>query len=276
MSAAEAGEQLKPWIEASMPDLAAWLPLLAIPFGATVPSTPEVDRLDRSFIHERLHEAVAQFLQRVLMMPSLIVIEDVHWLDDASSFLLQHLTRAQAPAPWLFVMTRRPEGPSFVSTAFGDLVELEPLADDDANQLALVAAGDVPPERTGSRGRRRARGRQPVVRARAHRGGEERRRARHAAADGRDADDGSDRHARSRRPAAAALRIGARAVLRARSARRRARGATSRTTTAGSGCRSSSPGMGRHASRSTTICSGRLRTRACRCGDAPSCTDALR
>ena len=30
-----------------MPDLAAWLPLLAIPFDATVPSTPEVDRLDR-------------------------------------------------------------------------------------------------------------------------------------------------------------------------------------------------------------------------------------
>jgi class 3 adenylate cyclase/tetratricopeptide (TPR) repeat protein len=144
MSAAEAGEQLKPWIEAIMPDLAGWLPLLAIPFGATVPSTPEVDRLDLSFIHERLHDAVAQFLQRVLMMPSLIVIEDVHWLDDASSFLLQHLTRTRASVPWLFVMTRRPEGATFVSPEFGDVVELAPLTGDDANELALVAAGDVP------------------------------------------------------------------------------------------------------------------------------------
>lgn len=144
MSSAEAGEQLKPWIEAIMPDLAALLPLLAIPFGAAVPSTPEVDRLDRSFIHERLHEAVAQFLQRVLMMPTLIVVEDAHWLDDASSFLLLHLTRAQAPVPWLFVITRRPEGLSFVSTEFGDLVELAPLAGDDVDRLALVAAGEVP------------------------------------------------------------------------------------------------------------------------------------
>jgi len=143
MPSAEAGEQLEPWIEAIMPDLAAWLPLLAIPFGATVPSTPEVDRLDPSFIHERLHEAVAQFMQRVLMLPSLIVIEDVHWLDDASAFLLQHLTRAQAPVPWLFVMTRRPEGHSFVSSEFGDLVELSPLTGNAAGELALAAAGDV-------------------------------------------------------------------------------------------------------------------------------------
>src|SRR5262249_40042365 len=144
MSAAEAGEQLTPWVEAIMPDLAAWLPLLAIPFGATVPSTPEVDRLDPSFIHERLHEAVERFLQRVLMLPSLFVIEDVHWLDDASAFLLQHLTRAQTPVPWLFAVTRRPEGLSFVSTAFGELVELAPLTGDAANALALAAAGDVP------------------------------------------------------------------------------------------------------------------------------------
>jgi len=144
MTAAEAGEQLKPWVEAIMPDLAPWLPLLAIPFNADVPSTPEVDQLDAGFRHERLHDAVQQFLQRVLMMPSLIVIEDAHWLDDASAFLLRDVLRGPLPAPWLVVSTRRHEGWSFVSETYGDLLELQPLTGDAAAQLALAAAGDVP------------------------------------------------------------------------------------------------------------------------------------
>jgi class 3 adenylate cyclase/tetratricopeptide (TPR) repeat protein len=144
MSAAEAGEQLKPWIDAIMPDLSPWLPLLAIPFDATVPATPEVDRLDASFVHGKLHEAVEQFLQRVLMMPSLIVVEDVHWLDDASAYLLRHLTRAAGPVPWLVAVTRRREGPSFVSDEHGVLLELEPLPREAAAALALAAAGASP------------------------------------------------------------------------------------------------------------------------------------
>ena len=41
-----AGAQLAPFIQTVMPDLAPWLPLLAVPFGAEVPSTPG-DRRDR-------------------------------------------------------------------------------------------------------------------------------------------------------------------------------------------------------------------------------------
>ena len=144
MTASEAGEQLKPWVEAIMPDLAPWLPLLAIPFNATVPSTPETEQLDAGFRHERLHDAVGQFLQRVLMMPSLIVVEDAHWLDDASAWLLRDLLAGPIPAPWLVVVTRRVEGWSFVSEGYGDLLELAPLDGDAAVQLALAAAGDAP------------------------------------------------------------------------------------------------------------------------------------
>ena len=146
MNAAEAGEQLQPWIDAVMPDLAPWLPLLAIPFNASVPPTPETERLDPAFVHERLHDAVRQFLQRVLMMPSLIVIEDAHWLDDASAFLLRELTKAPSPVPWLHVITRRPEGPhaTFVSETYGVQLELRPLEREAVSRLALAAAGDTP------------------------------------------------------------------------------------------------------------------------------------
>ena len=39
----EAGAQLAPWVESVMPDLAPWLPLLALALDASVPATPETD-----------------------------------------------------------------------------------------------------------------------------------------------------------------------------------------------------------------------------------------
>ena len=74
-----------------MPDLAPWLPLLAIPFDAEVLPTPEADALDPAASRDKLHETVETFLERVLMMPTLLVVEDAHWLDDSSRFLLRHL-----------------------------------------------------------------------------------------------------------------------------------------------------------------------------------------
>ncbi len=144
MTSEQAGEQLGPWIAAVMPDLAPWLPLLAIAFDASVPTTPEVDGLDPKFVHERLHECVAQFLQRMLMMPTLIVIEDAHWLDDASSYLLRHLTRASVAVPWLIVITRRPGGQPYATDEHGVVLELQPLDGAAAEALALAAAGDTP------------------------------------------------------------------------------------------------------------------------------------
>jgi class 3 adenylate cyclase/tetratricopeptide (TPR) repeat protein len=141
-TASEAGQILKPWIEAVMPDLAPWLPLLAIPFNATVPSTRETDSLDATFVHERLHGVVGDFLRRALVPPSLVVVEDAHWLDDASEFLLRSLARADVALPWVVIVTRRPTGASFVSDGHGTSVELAPLPPDAAVQLALRAAGE--------------------------------------------------------------------------------------------------------------------------------------
>ena len=145
LDAAEAGAHLAPWIEAVMPDLAPLLPLLAIPFGADVPSTPETDQIDAQFRRARLNELVDVFLTRVLMMPTLIVIEDAHWIDDASRELILHLTRAPAPRPWLVCVTRRPQGSDLAREDIGGHVRLAlgPLPPDVSQSLALSAAGDV-------------------------------------------------------------------------------------------------------------------------------------
>jgi hypothetical protein len=70
----EAGAQLGPFVTGMMPDLAPWLSLLAIPFGAEVPVTAEVAALDPAASRDRLHWAVETFLERILMMPTLIVV----------------------------------------------------------------------------------------------------------------------------------------------------------------------------------------------------------
>ena len=137
----EAGGQLDPFVKGMMPDLAPWLPLLAIPFDAAVQSTPESDALDPAAARDRIHETVSTFLERILMMPTLIVVEDGHWLDDASRFLLLHLWAKPALRPWLVCVTTRPGSPSFITEGGpGTPIELEPLDAEASEELAIAVA----------------------------------------------------------------------------------------------------------------------------------------
>ncbi|HEX3805825.1 MAG TPA: adenylate/guanylate cyclase domain-containing protein [Gaiellaceae bacterium] len=133
-----AGAKLSAFAQAAMPDLAGWLPLLALPFDADVPSTAEVDEIDPAFRRDRLHDALDQFLTRMLLMPTAILVEDTHLLDDASQLVLAKLAQP-GPKPWLVVTTRRPSGPPLAGAT---AIELQPLSADDARALALAAAGD--------------------------------------------------------------------------------------------------------------------------------------
>ena len=137
---AAAGAKLAAFAQAVMPDLAQWLPLLALPFDAEVAGTPEVDEVDAAFRRDRLHDVLDQFLMRILLMPTAILVEDTHWLDDASQLVLSKLARP-GPRPWLVVTTRRPSGTLLGSAS--TVLELEPLGAEDARSLAVAAAGDA-------------------------------------------------------------------------------------------------------------------------------------
>ena len=140
-SGESAGAKLTAFVQTVMPDLAHWLPLLALPFDADVASTPEVDEIDPVFRRDRLHDALDQLLARMLLMPTVLLVEDVHWLDDASQLVLAKLAQP-GPRPWLVVVTRRPSGPPLDSAGV-DVLKLQPLGLDEARALALAAAGDV-------------------------------------------------------------------------------------------------------------------------------------
>jgi class 3 adenylate cyclase/tetratricopeptide (TPR) repeat protein len=128
-------------------ELVAWAPLLAAPLDVEVAPTPEVNDLDPSFWRARLHGVMGTLLGHLLDAPTLIIFDDVHWMDDASSELLRYLGTQLPSKPWLACTTRRPGDDGFAAAAGTPplpalTLRLEPLPEDDAKALALAAAGD--------------------------------------------------------------------------------------------------------------------------------------
>lgn len=139
-SPGDAGAKLTAFVRGVMPDLAQWLPLIALPFDAAVEMTPEVEEIDPVFRRDRFHDVLDGLLGRFLLMPTAILVEDSHWLDDASQLLLARLAQP-GPKPWLVVATRRPSGTALAPEALQ--IELAPLRPEAARELALAAAADA-------------------------------------------------------------------------------------------------------------------------------------
>ena len=55
-------ERLREEVEKSAPDLAPWLPLIAVAFGLEVAATPEVEMLAQGNRRAKVHESVARFM----------------------------------------------------------------------------------------------------------------------------------------------------------------------------------------------------------------------
>jgi class 3 adenylate cyclase/tetratricopeptide (TPR) repeat protein len=128
-------------------ELVPWVPLFAAPLDVKVSSTPEVDALDPAFWRARLHGVLGRLLGHVLDAPTLLLFEDVHWMDDASSDLLRFLGTQLPTKPWLACTTRRPvEGGFAAAEGTPPLpamtLRLEALPEADARTLAVAAAGD--------------------------------------------------------------------------------------------------------------------------------------
>ena len=129
------------------PDLLPWLPLLAIPFGVELADTDETAAIHEDFRRAKLEDVAFDFLLRALDTPALLIIEDAHWLDDASAALLARLAEEIGDRQWLMCVTRRNEPGGFVPDPSGDDVTqltLEPLDDDAAAELVTEALRGAP------------------------------------------------------------------------------------------------------------------------------------
>ena len=136
----QAGSHLRDALSASAPELRQWAPLIAIPLGADVPPTPEVDRLEERFRRERLERATVELMARRLVEPTLVLIEDTHWADEPSSELLRRIAEHVADRPWLVCVTRRDIDRGFRACPGDRVTTLRPAPLDATASAALVHA----------------------------------------------------------------------------------------------------------------------------------------
>ena len=117
-------------------------PMLAAALGVAEP--PDVHPVEAQ---ELLHEAWVRFGERLAGEgPAVLVVEDVHWADEALIELLGRLSRDVA-GPLLAVATARPEiSPQAWQRSRGDLSRLwlEPLSEPEAERMLDALAGELP------------------------------------------------------------------------------------------------------------------------------------
>ena len=147
-SAEESGRLLAKRVEELDASLLPLLPLLAAVVDAEVPMTREVADLGEDFRSAKVQEATLQLMRALFPTPTVLSFEDAHWMDGASSALLERLTREVGQAPWVVAVTRRDETTGFVLPEAERCVTLplEPLSPSETEHL-IVAATEAQPLR---------------------------------------------------------------------------------------------------------------------------------
>jgi len=139
-------------VRALDPRLEPWLPLIGVAFGVEYAATAETDALDPEFAQARMAGALGRLIDVASPpQPMLVLVEDAHWLDGASTGLLRYLLgqtrdRYSPDAPnapgYMALITRRPGAGELAEVQGLETIELEPL-DPDAVREILAPASEA-------------------------------------------------------------------------------------------------------------------------------------
>lgn len=152
-------EGLSPWFEDRGERQAQLIGQLS---GLDFADSPTVKGLDPRSLRDQALLALRAYLQAMAAQSGglpVLIVEDLHWADDSSLDLLQHLLAHAAELPLALVMTARPPllvrrpdwvEPETAATADGAvvLITLSPLPaaySDELVQALLQGLGEVPP-----------------------------------------------------------------------------------------------------------------------------------
>ncbi|MGI8857833.1 MAG: helix-turn-helix transcriptional regulator [Thermomicrobiales bacterium] len=120
------------------PDLAKLLPAL----GRLLPDLPPAPEIEPEREKRRLFQALAQFLTGLAAtQPLLLIVEDIHWSDDASLEFLLYFARQIVGAPVLLVLTYRSDEVHPALAHFLAMLDRERLAAEFA--LARLSPTEV-------------------------------------------------------------------------------------------------------------------------------------
>ena len=138
--------RLRTAVAASSPELAPWLPLLGLVVGLSLPPTAETEALEERFVSERIAAIVEVLLDRAVPAAALVVVDDAHFMDEASAALLAHLAQGVRERRWLLVVAHRGSDDGFDAPAGIAAVELPlaPLERSAALLLTIQLTEDAP------------------------------------------------------------------------------------------------------------------------------------
>lgn len=138
--------KLRNTVAAKAPDLAPWVPLIAITLGMKIGLSAEVELLAEENRRAKLHEVVARFLEAAMPDPTLIEIDIANHMDEASAGLVLYLAGALGEHPWLVAVAGRPSVAGFTAPDVPAVTRLalEPLATRDTLQILQLATEQQP------------------------------------------------------------------------------------------------------------------------------------
>jgi class 3 adenylate cyclase/tetratricopeptide (TPR) repeat protein len=141
--------ELRSLVRELVPELERFMPLLGDVLGIAVPPTREVEELDGRFRRARLERCVVELVKAYLTVPSAVVFEDAHGMDEASASLLEQLGLELAGLPLLVVLTVGAGGEVALSEAVPVVsMPLEPIREAASADLVKASAHALTPAET--------------------------------------------------------------------------------------------------------------------------------
>ncbi|MEO9174184.1 MAG: adenylate/guanylate cyclase domain-containing protein, partial [Gaiellales bacterium] len=127
-------------------ELEPWLPLLGLVVGLSLPPTLESAALEERFVSDRISTSVAALLDLIVPGCALVIVDDAHWMDEASAALLDHVAQGIGARRWLLVAAQRDGDGGFepAENASTMRLPLAPLERSAALRLVLQLTEDAP------------------------------------------------------------------------------------------------------------------------------------
>ncbi len=131
------------------PELVPWVPLLGVLLGLDLPPTPETSSLDERFLRDRLADVALRFLLDTLGgTATMLAVEDVQFMDEASADLLVRLSRAAVSLRYVLVVTHSDRATTWAPVRDEDLrclaFTLRPLTERQSAEIVEIATDEHP------------------------------------------------------------------------------------------------------------------------------------
>lgn len=139
---AEMETRLRAAVAENAPEVRWAIPLLGDVLHIEIEDTSETAAIDPRFRPYRTADAVVQLLEDMHLGPFAILVEDGHWMDDASLDLLKRIGASAVTRPWTVIVTARCDETTF--EPLGDEIALNPLDDAAIRSIAVEATAGAP------------------------------------------------------------------------------------------------------------------------------------